>query len=161
QHDAYDLLQRARVRNAESRACGAGGPFLGPARATGRDGHRSDRPGRSAWRVAEQVALADVPARAPWNREVDVVVCRLELDPAIFREVHLDPGVRVLAAHDEAVDAGVVAARAVAADEASGDAKRPEHVCHCGREERAVALVGVEQEVWQRIYVGWRGRRVE
>src|SRR2546428_44954 len=116
-------------------------------------------PARAAPRVGQ--AGVGAAAQATRNRRVNVVVSRLELDPAVFWKVDLDPRVSVIAADDVAVDRALVCARSEAVHEPGRDPERPEHVTHRGGEELAVTLLGVEKEVSQRICSGRRSGRVE
>ena len=114
---------------------------------------------RAARRVAQEVAQAHRRPRGDptRNREVHVVIGRLERDPSVGREIGLDPRMRVVAANDVAVNGGVELAGPESADEPGRNAQRPQHVPHRSGEELAEALARAEEEITQ--WVGARGSR--
>ena len=98
-------------------------------------------PGRRRERVrARGGADAGVqPRRADRRR-------RVEGDPAVRRDVRLDPGVRVGVVHDELAGATVGRARGEPGRDPGGDALHPQQERHRPGELLAVALLVAEQE---------------
>src|SRR5213595_502282 len=81
---------------------------------------------------------------------------RFELDPAVLREVDLDPRVRVLLLDDVRVARRVVGARRESFDEPRWYAGLAEHDDHRGGEVLAEVLPQIEEEVLDRVLPGRR-----